>query len=116
MPVTLVLTRGATNAAWEALGAAQVKGRVEARKHKKVVVALRAGAMKEDPPKSEIYRYEGGKVELEQEHFEYLVDLVDECFGRKNPNGKDGIPGTMGEHFGDLVEAIEALEKPEEKK
>ena len=101
----LTMTSQAASGAWHALTNRIVKGRVDSRKHSKLSAELRSKLT--TPADKPEFSFKAGVIELAEDVFQYLVELVDERL-------RAGVPGNYGAGYGELVEAIEPHEEKAE--
>lgn len=100
--VSLVLSKNATVGAWNAMMTTNVVGRVEIRKQKIVVQALKKDALKQADPNDEDkgYKYLGGTIKITEEALDFLSDSVDKILAA-------GMKGELTIAYGELTEALD---------
>lgn len=103
---TMKLDFFGTQGAYHCMMNTEVKGRSDARNHGRVVKAIKESCMK---MKSELEgEFVGGTFDLNQDRFKYLKDSVKRQFDK-------GIPGSFGEAYCALADALDVAEETADK-
>lgn len=115
------LTKNAAGAMWNALAQMTVKGRVEARRHARLVKLMREGVtqripapenatddQKKEHERQDQFEFKAGEFEISEKLAKYLEDAVEERL-------KAGVPGNLGHGYGELVMALDEVRGAEAK-
>ena len=103
---TLTLDFYGTQGAWHALMGTEVKGRSASRNHDRCLKALKTGCMK---MRAETEGdFVGGTITLNADQFTYLKDITEKKL-------TSGVPGTVGEGYCALLDALDAAKDAAEK-
>lgn len=103
---TIVADFYCTQGAWHALMQTEVKGRSAARNHDRCIKAVKTNCMK---MRSEMDGdFVGGTMVLDHDRYTYLKDITEKKLTA-------GVPGTVGEGYTALLDALDAAKDLAEK-